>query len=315
MSRRAHVIVIALAVVVASLVPLHGDGQSARAQVGAGTGPLVSSDATGAVLVAAGLKPGDSRMGEITVTNAGDGAGAFVLSAADRVDTPTAAGPLSAVLDLTVSDLTTGRTVYAGKMAGLGQVALGNLAQGEAHRFHFVVAFPGGRSPAQDNPFQLASTTVSYVWSAGPPIATPGATVAPPASTLGTRPRTFTARLSAAVRQRAKDGRLRVTLVCEAACRATVTASATKGAKARLRTTRRTLRKAGRATLRLKLPARVRAARAKGRRVTVTVRLRATIAGRTVTARKSVRLSTSRRAARAASADAPTTQPATQRRR
>ena len=313
MARRVHVLVIALAVVVASLVPLHGDGESARAQVGAGTGPLVASDAAGAVLMASGLKPGDVRAGEITVTNAGDSAGAFVLSAADRVDTPTAAGPLSAVLDLTVSDLTTGRAVYAGKVSGLGQVALGNLAQGEAHRFRFVVAFPGGRSPAQDNPFQLASTTVSYVWSAGPPVATP------PSSTLGTAApspaRLPTARLSGALRQRAKDGRLRITLLCEAACRATVTASATKGAKARLRTTKRTLRKAGRVSLRLKLPTRVRAARAKGRRVTVTVRLRATIGGRTVTARKSVRLSTSRHSARVASADAPTTQPATHRRR
>jgi hypothetical protein len=293
MARRAHVVVVALAVCAGSVLPLRGDGQSARAQVGSATGPLVSADGAGAVLVARDLQPGESRAGDITVTNAGDAAGAFALSESGRADSPTPVGPLSAVLDLVVSDLTAGRTVYAGKVAGLAQVALGNFAQGEAHHFRFLVAFPGGRPSSLDNPLQLATTTVSYLWSAGPPVVAPPPASATPPSPLGGTGvhRGPTARLVASARQGARNGRVRVTVICEASCHVTVTAVATKGVRARLRSVKRTLRKAGRVTLRLTLPPRVRAARTRGRRVSVSVRLRATIAGRTVTARTTVRLS------------------------
>jgi hypothetical protein len=83
------------------------------------------------VLVAQGLRPGDSRAGEVTVVNAGDTSGALTLSQADRADSPTPAGPLSAVLDLAVIDATAGRTVFAGKLAALQSVALGDYAQGD----------------------------------------------------------------------------------------------------------------------------------------------------------------------------------------
>ena len=112
----------------------------------------------------------------------------MTLSQADRVDSPTPAGPLSAVLDLTVVDLTAGRTVFAGKLAALHDVALGGFAQGDSHRYRFAVTFPGGG--ALDNQLQGASTTVSYVWSAGPVAPAPKPTATPPASappsTLGT---------------------------------------------------------------------------------------------------------------------------------
>jgi hypothetical protein len=135
------------------------------------------------VLVAQGQRPGDSRAGEVTVVNAGDTSGALTLSQADRVDSPTPSGPLSAVLDLAVIDATAGRTVFAGKLAALQSVALGDYAQGDSHRYRFVVTFPGGGAPALDNQFQVASTTVSYVWSAGPVAPAPQPTAAPPAST------------------------------------------------------------------------------------------------------------------------------------
>jgi hypothetical protein len=116
----------------------------------------------------------------VTVANAGDTSGALTLSQADRVDSPTPAGPLSAVLDVTVVDLTAGRTVFAGKLAALLDVALGDFAQGDSHRYRFVVTFPSGG--ALDNQFQGASTTVSYVWSAGPVAPAPQPPTAPPAS-------------------------------------------------------------------------------------------------------------------------------------
>jgi hypothetical protein len=299
MPRPHAVVAVALAVAVGSALPLQGRGDSARAEVGSGTGPLVATDGSGAVLVAQGLRPGDNRVGEVTVVNAGDTRGALALSQADRVDSPTPAGPLSAVLDLTVMDLTAGRTVFSGKLAALQNVALGDFAQGDSHRYRFVVTFRGGSSPAIDNQFQVASTTVSYVWFAEPvaPAPPPAApTSSPPPTTLGTttaaRPAP-TARLVATARQRARDGSVRLQLICQAACRARVTATA--GSGVRLRPVSRSLRKSGRVVVRLKLPRPTRAALSAGHKATVRVTARVAIGGRNLVLRKTVRLSTTRR--------------------
>lgn len=259
----------------------------------------MATDGTGAVLVAQGLRPGDSRVGEVTVVNAGDASGALTLSQADRVDSPTPAGPLSAVLDLTVVDLTAGRTVFAGKLAALHDVALGDFAQGDSHRYRFVVSFPGG-APAVDNHFQVASTTVSYVWSAGAVAHAPRPTAAPPASappsTVGTTVSRPTARLIASARQRGRGGRVRLQLVCPAACRARFTATArAAGATVRVRAVSRTLRGSGRVTARLALPRRARAALSAGRTTTVRVSVRVSLGGRNLVLRKTVRLSSKRR--------------------
>jgi hypothetical protein len=295
MSRPRAVVAIALAVAVGSALPLQGRDESARAEVGSATGPLVATDGSGAVLVAQGLRPGDSRVGEVTVVNAGDTSGALTLSQADRVDSPTPAGPLSAVLDLTVVDLTAGRTVFAGKLAAVHDVALGDFAQGDSHRYRFVVGFPGGGPPALDNHFQVASTTVSYVWSAGPVAPAPRPTATPPASappsTLGTTVSRPTARLIASARQRGRGGRVHVQLVCQAACRARFTGTArTRGTSTRLRVVTRTLPTAGRSAVRLTLPRRTRRALAAGRSASVGVAVRVSIEGRSVLLRKTVRL-------------------------
>jgi hypothetical protein len=128
-----------------------------------------------------------------------------------------------------VVDRTAGRTVFAGKLAALHDVALGDFAQGDSHRYRFVVSFPGGGPPALDNHFQVATTTVSYVWSAGPVAPPPRPTATPPASappsTLGTTVSRPTARLIASARQRGRGGRVQLQLVCPAACRARFTAT------------------------------------------------------------------------------------------
>jgi hypothetical protein len=302
MSRPRVVVAVALAVAVGSALPLQGGDESARAEVGSATGPLVATDGNGAVLVAQGLRPGDSRTGEVTVVNAGDTSGALTLSQADRVDSPTPAGPLSAVLDLAVIDVTAGRTVFAGKLAALHDVALGDYAQGDSHRYRFVVTFPGGGAPALDNHFQVASTTVNYVWSAGPVAPAPPPTAAPPASspvsTLGStvsRPAPA-ARLIASARQPGRGGKVQVQLVCQAACRARFTATArAAGATVRMRGVSRTLRRSGRVTVGLVLPRRARAAASAWRRTTVRVSVRVAIDGRNLVLRKTVRLSSKRR--------------------
>lgn len=238
----------------------------------------------------------------MTVANAGDTSGALTPSQADRVDSPTTAGPLSAVLDLAVIDVTAGRTVFAGKLAALQSVALGDFAQGDSHRYRFVVTFPGGGAPALDNQFQVASTTVSYFWSAGPVAPARQPTAAPPASTpvstLGStvsRPAPA-ARLIASARQHGRGGKVQVQLVCQAACRARFTATArAAGATARMRGVNRTLRRPGRVTVRLALPRRARAAVSAGRRTTFRINVRVSIDGRNLVLRKTVRLISKRR--------------------
>ena len=292
MPRSRAVIAIALAVALGSALPLQGGDESARAEVGSATGPLVATSDGGALLVAQGLRPGDTRAGEVTVINAGDTAGAFTLAQADRLDSPTAAGPLSGVLDLTVTDLTTGRALYVGKLGAMPGVALGDFAQGDAHRYRFAVSFPVG-APAFDNQFQVASTTVGYVWSAGPVAPAPAAPVSAPPSTaptvtLGSASRP-TARLVAAPRQHGRTVRLRLT--CDAPCRARFTATARVGrASVRVKAVARTLRRPGGVTVRLALPRRTRAAVAGGRSATVRARVQVTIAGRTLMLQKTVRL-------------------------
>jgi hypothetical protein len=296
MPRPAVVVAVALAVVAASALPVQGGRENARAAVGAASGPLVGTDGGGAVLVAHGLRPGDSRAGEITVLNSGDSTGAFTLSQADRVEAPALAPPLSAVLDLVVLDLTEGRTVFAGKLGDLESVGLGDFAQGETHRYRFVVAFPGGRPSAADNPYQVVSTTVSYVWSAGPPSPHPVATppTLPAATGSNGTHRTAWAQpkvlLIGASRQQARGGALRLRLVCEARCRAWVGGTASfAGRRARLTTITRSLPRARAIALRIALPRRAIGALSGRRHVTVRLRVRASIDGRFVTVRRTVR--------------------------
>jgi hypothetical protein len=294
MSRPA-VVAVALAVLAASALPLEGR-ESARAALGDASGPLVATDRGGAVLVAQGLRPGDARAGEITVINAGDTSGAFALSQADRVESPALVPPLSAVLDLVVRDLTEGRTVFAGKLAELGTVGLGDFDQGEEHRYRFAVTFPAGRSPAVDNPYQVVSTTVSYVWSAGPASPLVTTTPAAPATSLPHRvPRSLrhapTVFLTGATRQSARKGAVRVRLVCQARCRAWVRGTASMGgARMALTEITRSMPKARGVRLRIALPRRVLAAWSAGRAVTVRLRVRVWIDGRFVMVRRTVRL-------------------------
>ena len=141
-----------------------GDHGAARAAVGNATGPLIGSPLAGAaILTAHGMAPGDVRTGSIDVTNIGDTGGTFALGAIGL--TPT---PLARELDLDVRDVTAGRTptvVYSGKLASLSSVALGDMAQGEAHRYRFSISLP---SDAGDS-YQGASSAVTFLWSAMAP--------------------------------------------------------------------------------------------------------------------------------------------------
>jgi len=293
---RARIVVVVTALGVAAAAWLGGDGGGARAAIGQATGPLVATaPGDAAVLVAQNLAPGQEQAGEVTVTNAGDAAGGFALGTSGLTD---AGAPLSGVLELAVDDLTAGRGVYSGPLSGLGSVALGTLAQGEAHRYRFTVGFPGGRPDSVDNAYQGASTAVTFVWSATAPATSGSGPSAPSAAAAGTSAAPVVAAgtgrvprsaIGAALRQSGAHGRVTTWVSCEATCRIALDGTASFGKrKLRLRTVRGSLRAAGRAHMRVGLPHAARVAVAGGRRVTVRLRSRATMGGRVVVTRRTI---------------------------
>jgi len=277
-------------------VCVSADHGAARAAVGQATGPLIGSSLEGAaILQATGLAPGHARVGEITVTNVGDVTGAFALGTSGLVDSP-----LGRKLDLVVQDVTPGRdatTVYYGKLSELSTVGLGNMAQGDAHRYRFTVSLP---SDAGDS-YQGATTAVAFTWSAtgedpgeAPAPAPAPATTAqapPKATTPGGATKAPRATLTARARQTGSGGAVSAWVTCSSACRVAVGGSATVGrTRVVLPTTRRTLRKSARVQMRIALPAKARQALARRQPVVVHLSLRATVGTRVVTVRRTVRL-------------------------
>ena len=277
-------------------VALAGDHGAARAAVGQATGPLIGSSLPGgAIFQANDLAPGDGRVGEITVTNVGDVTGAFALGTSGLVDTP-----LGRKLDLVVQDVTPGgpvSTVYYGKLSGLSTVGLGNISQGEAHRYRFTVSLP---SDAGDS-YQGAATAVAFTWSAsgedpGPALApapAPAATAqAPPkATTAGTTTKAPLVTLTAAARQKAARGVISASVACGSGCSIALGGIASVGhTRVKLRTLPLTLRKPGHVQVRIALPAPARRALAAGRPVVVRLSLRAKVGTRVVVVRRTVRV-------------------------
>jgi hypothetical protein len=121
----------------------------------------------GAILTIDNLMPGHSDHGTVTLTNTGDADGLFTLSKSNVVNSD-GTHPLSAKLDLVVTDTTTGDTVYTGKVGNMPASPAGTIAPGASHTYDFVVTFPDGGKPASatsgDNVFQDASVTVDYAW-------------------------------------------------------------------------------------------------------------------------------------------------------
>ena len=150
------------------LVP--DDHLRALAVTAQATGPLVANDLDGSAVFSSGaLAPGETKTGEVTISNAGDSAGAFTLSTTGVADTVVpAVGALSALLDLNVMDVsgTTPETVFSGKHSALSRVALGTFAPGAAHRYRFELTFPGRRPALVDNAYQGLSTSVQFDWDA-----------------------------------------------------------------------------------------------------------------------------------------------------
>lgn len=304
---RSRLAVALAALGIAFAACLGGDHGAARAAVGNATGPLIGSPLAGAAILAAnGMAPGDVKVGYIDVTNIGDTTGTFALGSTGLTQTP-----LSNVLDLDVVDVTPGHpaaVVYSGKLASLSSVALGDMAQGEAHRYRFSVSLPS----QVDDSYQGASSAVTFMWSATgdePPVSTPttpatpggsaGTTAPAPATTADAPPVAKvagklvrpSASLNARSRQKAKNGLVAATITCQAGCRVTLSGTATVAHKRlKMRAARSSVRKAGRVRMRITLPAQARLAQAAGRPVAVRLTMKATIGTRVVTVRRTVRI-------------------------
>jgi hypothetical protein len=255
------------------------------------------------VLTADRLAPGQTRSGEVTITNIGGDTGTFSLAA----DSAGASPLLSDVLELSVLDVSDAApvTVFAGTVAAFDAVDLGRLDAGQARRYRFSVTYPSGRPAGLDNPLQGTSTTIALVWRAvgidagsagGSTAAVPAAPVQPGptranttraqggSATAGPTPlRLRLTRHTGAVREGALRTRLSATVPARAVLSGTITV---RGRVTRLRTTRVRVAPTRR-ELRVIIPRAVRA-RGAGRRAIFKLTLTAAAGGQKATVRRTL---------------------------
>lgn len=163
---------VASAVVVGSGANFNSTSASADNTFTAGTLSHSNSKNNQAILSASEIKPGYSDSGVADIVNTGSLGGTFTLTKSNLSDAPSSPA-LSGKLDLVVEDLgdctpsctATPVEKYNGTIGAMGAVALGTFAANEEHRYRFTVSFPDG-TPAEDNPYQGASTTVRFNWEA-----------------------------------------------------------------------------------------------------------------------------------------------------
>lgn len=157
---------------------------------------IFNSRGDGAVLSAAGLAPGRSTTGDVTIRNDGALPGAFSLSSADLAESPgRGGGQLSQRLQLVVVDLGASGAVYSGPLRALDSRDLGVFAPGEARTYRFTATLPGSGTPPSplggDNAYQGASLRHTYVWTATelePAVVTPPSTTPPGGTPPGSNP-------------------------------------------------------------------------------------------------------------------------------
>jgi hypothetical protein len=120
-----------------------GDGDpEVRVQSYTGALAVTNSREGAAVLRAPALRPGDAVSGSVRIGVTGS-PGALALRLEDVIDVPAAGGGrLWTALELTVDDVTAGRRAYRGAAAGLGTLALGRFAAGEAHEYRVTARLP-----------------------------------------------------------------------------------------------------------------------------------------------------------------------------
>jgi spore coat-associated protein N len=134
-----------------------------------------TNNVNGAILTASLMRPGDTKTGEVTITNTGDIGGNFWLKQSSVV--PGGGDPaFAAYLELTIRDLTTDTQVYpalpavAGPLNGIpaAGISLGAFAVNAPHTYRFTVHFPDAGVDAngvgQDNEYKGATASCQFDW-------------------------------------------------------------------------------------------------------------------------------------------------------
>jgi hypothetical protein len=137
-----------------------------------GSMALTDSKGEGAIFDLDNIAPGDSGVGEVTITNSGTAPGTLALASTGLSDAPGRyGGQLSQRLTLRVEAVTPGppKEVYSGGIAAMPEVQLGTLAAGGSRTYRFVVSMLDGGAPSSpfvdDNVYQRASTGIAYRWT------------------------------------------------------------------------------------------------------------------------------------------------------
>ena len=157
---------VAIGVAVFTTATFTSSSASAGNMVAAGSVEIDNSHDGTAIFTASGLVPGDSANGTVQISNTGSSSGNFSLTSSNIVDTP-ATPPFSGKLDLLVEDVTnvgSPQTLYSGKLNAMGTIQLGKWSAGATHSYKLTATFPNG-TPAEDNPYKNAKTTVDFVWN------------------------------------------------------------------------------------------------------------------------------------------------------
>lgn len=138
---------------------------NARNVVSAGSMSQVNSADNEAIMGAVDMVPGNQVTGVVSIQNAGDARGDFVLTADDVHDTPgSGGGKLSGRLQLQVFEGNVEKSIYTGLLVDL-DVDLGTWKPDEERSYRFVVTLPGGSSGA-GNSYQGSRVTATFVWDA-----------------------------------------------------------------------------------------------------------------------------------------------------
>lgn len=265
---------------------------------------------SGAILSVAGLAPGQSASGEVTIKNSGSLEGALTLESEALAEVPgLGGGLLSERLELVVLEPGAG-VVYQGPYGGLGRRSLGAIAAGQGRRYRFTATLPEGGVPlspsAGDNAYQGARLSSAFRWTA---------TNSAPDDPTGSK---LSLRVELVKHQRIpRSRRLVIYARCSQPCAVAARAKFRRGRSKLAR--RRTVRANQRVKLSLRLSRRSArrlaraAARRRGARLTLKVSARDG-AGRRATFSRRVRLRQVRRGGRKRVARWSTAKKTTQRR-
>lgn len=120
---------------------------------------LSSSAPNQAIVVATGMRPGDSRQGTITIGNKGSAPGTVALKATGLTGTA-----LAAVLDFAVEETTGGGSTqkWSGKLGSFSSADLGSFAAGTTRDYKLTLSWPAASNDAS---LQGASTSLTFQWS------------------------------------------------------------------------------------------------------------------------------------------------------